>query len=279
MKPVPAEFLREEGGLFRKTDVSLCTRGGRVGGSLQPLILLLMVGVLLLGCGGAERRIESKTQYEPPTEHSVVVETVVDLPFEATWPELIRRLSESSFRVSTLEKASRFVRVDLNRSSDLAASANKPARYVDCGRTIRRFRDAGAGEKDEQRFEYEVAESSRYRDSVPVDGGYRVSDVERRVALDASATIFLQPEGSRRTRVTVKARYRVQIEIRGEVEFVPLDADEMLEEAQAFGPRVESVRFTTFQPGTDQRRGGLTCRSTGDFEHALIAMANPAAAI
>ena len=43
--------------------------------------------------------------------------------------------------------------------------------------------------------------------------------------------------------------------------------------------RVESIRFTTFQPGRDQREGGLTCRATGDFEHALVALANPAAAI
>jgi len=106
-----------------------------------------------------------------------------------------------------------------------------------------------------------------------------VSDVERRVAVDARATLSLQPEGSRRTRVTVKARYRIQIEIAGEAAFIPLDVDEAPKAAQVFGPRIESVRFTTFQPGTDQRRGGLTCRATGDFEHALVALANPAAAI
>ena len=69
-------------------------------------------------------------------ERPVVVETVVDLDFETTWNALIRRLSESPYRVAALEKASRFVRVDLERSSDLAAAFNKPARFVDCGKTM-----------------------------------------------------------------------------------------------------------------------------------------------
>lgn len=223
--------------------------------------------------------IESQSRYEPPTERAVVVETVVDLPFDAAWSELIRRLSESSFSVSTLEKASRFVRVDLDRSSDLAASADKPARYVDCGRTVRTYHATGGGEETLEEFDYAVAESSRYLESDPIDGGFQVSDVERRVALDASATIYLQPEGNRRTRVTVKSRYQIQIEIAGKVGFVPLDPDESPQAAQTFGPRIESIRFTTFQHGTDDRRGGLTCRATGDFEHALVALANPAAAI
>jgi len=246
--------------------------------SRARLSLCLLVAVLHVACGSPERAFESEATYEPPMDRPVVVETVVDLPFEATWTELIRRLSESSYRVATLEKASRFVRVDLDRSSDLAAAANKPARFVDCGRTTRRFADMSSDVAPEQ-FEYPVAESSRYREASLVEEGYRVSEVARRVALDASATIYLQPEGKRRTRVTVKSRYRVKIEISGRAQIHPLDADEPPSEAIEFGPRTESIRFTTFQPGRDKRQGGLTCRATGDFEHALVAMANPAAAI
>lgn len=230
-----------------------------------------------LGCSPNERTIVSEVVYEPPMERSVVVETVVDLDFETTWNALIRRLSESPYRVAALEKASRFVRVDLVRSSDLAAAFNKPARFVDCGRTTRTFiADVGAAP---ERFEYVVAESSRYTESDVAPDGFRVSEVERRVDLEASATIFLQPEGTRRTRVTVKSRYQVEIEISGRATFHPLDADEPIASPRSFGPRTESIRFTTFQPGKDTRRGGLTCRATGDFEHALVALANPAAAI
>lgn len=245
----------------------------------RPIRLLaLALAIFAASCGGSERGFVSDVSYEPPMDRSVVVETVVALPFEAAWSELIRRLSESSYRVAALEKASRFVRVDLDRTSDLAASANKPARYIDCGRTTRSFQEIGS-DTEPQRFEYSVASSSEHRESDRVDGGFRVSDVARRVALDASATIFLQPEGSNRTRVTVKSRYHVKIEVRGRVVFHPLDADDSLGSTTDFGPRTESIRFTTFQPGRDKRHGGLTCRATGDFEHKLVALANPAAAI
>jgi hypothetical protein len=243
---------------------------------IGPALRGLLLGLLLAGCGASERSIQSEVHYEPPAERSIVVETVVSLPFDDAWEGLIRRLSESAFQVSALEKASRFVRVDLDRSSDLAAPANQPTRYVDCGRTLRTYRD-GAGE--EQRFEYAVAASSRHRESDPVPEGFRVSEVERSVDLEASATIFLQPEGRDRTRVVVKSRYRVVFEIGGQASIHPRDADEPIAAAQAFGPRVESIRFTTFQPGTDRRQGGLSCRATGEFEHALVALANPAAAI
>ena len=235
-------------------------------------MLLLLVSS---GCGEAQRNIESSVRYELPMERRVVVETVVDLSFDETWDELIRRLSEGSFQVSTLERASRFVSVELNRSSDLAAQANRPARYVDCGRTLRTF--AGGGQDD--RFEYDVAQSSEHRESDPVEGGFRVSDVARRVELSAQATLYLQPEGQHRTRVTLNARYKVDIEISGTARVVPLDPDDAPGPARPFGPRVESVRFTTHSPGRDQRQGGLTCRATGDLEHALIALANPAAVI
>ena len=238
------------------------------------MISLLLAGCVV-ACGGDDRTIESTARYELPAEHRIIVETVVDLPFDQAWDDLIRRLSESSFRVSTLEKASRFVAVELLRSSDLAASANRPARYVDCGRTARTFSD---GEKSEQ-FDYAVVQSSHHRESNPLDGGYRVSEVDRRVELEARTTLYLQPEGVRRTRITLKTRYEVKIQVSGIARRVPVDSDEAPGPDEAFGPRVESIRFTTFQPGQDQRRGGLTCRATGELEHALIALANPAAAI
>ena len=230
-----------------------------------------------IGCAPNERAITSEVVYEPPLERPIVVETVVDRDFETTWNALIRRLSESPYRVAALEKASRFVRVDLQRSSNLAAAFNKPARFVDCGRTVRTF-SLGA-DAETERFEYVVAESSRYTESHAVEDGFRVSDVDRRVDLEGSATIFLQPEGKKRTRVTVKSRYQVEIGVSGVAAFHPLDADEPVAPPSSFGPRTESIRFTTFQPGKDKRRGGLTCRATGDFEHALVALANPAAAI
>jgi hypothetical protein len=134
-------------------------------------------------------------------------------------------------------------------------------------------------EEEDERFEYEVVESSRHRVADPVEEGFRVSAVDRRVALDAQASLYLEPEGPERTRVTVNARYQVEFEVAGMATLYALDRDVPPLAPSPFGPRVESIRFTTFKPGQDRRSGGLTCRSTGEFEHSLIAYANPAAAI
>ena len=247
----------------------------RVRSSGIHFALLFLVGSLSTSCGEADRTIASTASYEPPSEHRIIVETVVALPFDSAWDDLIRRLSESSFRVSTLEKASRFVALEVHRSSDLATNANQPSRFVDCGRTVRTYSEGG----EEERFEYAVAQSSRHKEASAVEGGTRVSDVERRVDLEARATIYLQPEGPDRTRITVKTSYELKIEITIQAAIVSSDSGKSVAPAAVVGPRVESVRFTTFRPGRDKRSGGLACRATGDLEHALIALANPAAAI
>ncbi len=240
------------------------------------VIGLGIVGLVgLVGCQGGERSFESAVSYEAPTAHRIVVETVVDIPSEQVWDELIRRLSESSFRVATLEKASRFVSIELVRSSDLVTSANRPSRYVDCGRTTRTFSENGVV----QHFEYAVVDSSHHLESSEKPEGFRVSEVDRRVELEARSTLYLQPEGERRTRITVKARYEVKFEVSGQARILSRNRRGGDAEPESFGPRVESIRFSTFRSGEDRRRGGLTCVATGDLEHSLIAIANPAAAI
>ncbi len=97
--------------------------------------------------------------------------------------------------------------VDLHRSSDLAAKANKPSRYVDCGRTVQ-----------------------TYQEKVLV-------------------SLYLSDPAGDPTAPS------------------------------SICPRFEAIRFTTFKAGSDRRSGGLTCRPTGEFEHALVALANLAAAI
>ncbi len=62
-----------------------------------------LLALVVASCGADDRSFESSVRYEPPVDHRVVVETLVDLPFEATWDALIRRLSESGYRVATLE--------------------------------------------------------------------------------------------------------------------------------------------------------------------------------
>jgi hypothetical protein len=238
-------------------------------------LVALAIPAWVSGCGDPDRSFESTAHYEPPSEHAVVVETVVDLPFDEAWNELIRRVSAASYEIATLEKASHFLAIDLRRSSDLASPTDRPGRYVDCGRTLRTFTDG----EDVERFEYAVADSSRHREVDVVKDGFRVSEVLRQVDLEARVNIYLQPEGEKRTRITLNTRYDIDIEVSGNAEVFPMDSALPGGPTISFGPRRESIRFTTFQPGHDSRSGGLVCRATGELEHALIALANPAAAI
>lgn len=205
----------------------------------------------------------------------VVVETVVDRPFDETWDALIKRLSESRFRISALEKASRFVDVQLERSSDAIATSNRPARFVDCGQTTRTLLTPD----DEEFYVYEVAASSHHRESTEIPNGFRVSSVHREVALEAQASLYLEPIGESQTRVMVNARYALAIEISGRAVNVPAARFRRASDPVEFGPRTESIRFTSFKLGRDKRNDGLLCRVTGEFEHALIRLANPAAPI
>jgi hypothetical protein len=77
----------------------------------------------------------------------------------------------------------------------------------------------------------------------------------------------------------VKARYEVRFEVSGQARMLSRKRSDSAGKPESFGPRVESIRFSTFRPGRDRRSGGLTCLATGNLEHALIAIANPAAAI
>jgi len=251
------------------------TRSPRSSWSRAIALTALSIPAWTFGCGAPDRSFESTAHYEPPSAHAVVVETVVDLPFDEAWDALIRRLSAASYEIATLEKASHFLAIDLKRSSDLASPTDRPGRYVDCGRTLRTFSDGD----EVERFEYAVADSSRHREVDTVEHGYRVSDVVRQVDLEARVNIYLQPEGERRTRITLNTRYDLDIEVSGDAEVFETDPSRPAGPTISFGPRRESIRFTTFQPGHDSRSGGLVCRATGELEHALIALANPAAAI
>jgi hypothetical protein len=275
MRWTEAESIREE---HRVDERPRMTWPARTTGRRAIVLLgatLALVAFAGGGCGGSDRSLESTARYEPPNEHPVVVETVVDLPFEEAWDELIRRLSEGSFQISALEKVSRFVAVDLHRSSDLAAASDQPARYVDCGRTLRTFSREG----EIERLDYAVADSSQHREVDLIDGAFRVSEVLRRVGFQARVNIYLQPEGLQRTRISLNTRYTLEIEVSGTAQFVPMDDELASGPPLSFGPRRESIRFTTFQPGRDARSGELVCRATGALEHSLIALANPAAAI
>ncbi len=252
---------------------------------------LLGVSVGLgFGCGSEDRVFESSGRYLPPAEYRVIVETVVEAPFDEVWDGLIERLSASSYRIFTFDKASRFLVVDLDRSTDAARSLNRPNRFADCGRMQRSFIADGRATE----FDYGVAESSRHLEACAEKEAFEVRDVSRALDLSARATLYLQPEGPKRTRVTVNSRYTLTIETGATTRQVPREAAALEGKPRELEPIREEVRFTTFTrtafeertAGAEGSRGASStqdttqpradgdrfCRATGELEAALIAL-------
>jgi len=231
--------------------------GPLVGG---PTGLLVLVGVGFgVGCGSEDRVVES--------------------PFGEVWDALVARLSDSPFRILTLDDASHFLVVDLDRSTDVALAANRRGRHVDCGRMQRTLTEDGRI----QEFAYELADSSRHVEAYADVEGYEIRDVSRAVDLEARASVYLRPDGETRTRVTVNSRYTLTIETTGTTRRVPRRAADPEGKPRELEPSREEVRFTTFtQSGLDEGRkgidGGQVCRATGELERALLALAQPATA-
>lgn len=263
---------------------SVRARGALIGGP-SGLLVLAAVG-FSLGCGSEDRVVESTARYLPPAEYRMAVEAVVELPFGTSWDGLVSRLSDSPFRVLTLDKASRFLVVELDRSTDASRAANPPGRFVDCGRMQRTLTEDGRTRE----FAYALADSSRHDEAYAVGEGYEIRDVSRAVDLGARATVYLRPDGETRTRVTVNSRYTLTIETTGTTRRVPRRAADPEGKPRVLEPSRVEVRFMTFTQsglveggkGIDQGRKGIDgdriCRATGELERALLALAQPATA-
>ena len=258
-------------------------------------ILGLAIGLGLglgFGCGSDDRALESTSHYQPPGDHRVVVETVVDAPLAEVWARLIERHPANGLRILTFDAATHFLVVDLDRSTDAARFSNRPDRFVDCGRVRRSFLDDG----HVMEFAHGVAESSRHVEAYPGTEDFEVRDVSRVVDLSARATVYLKPEGPKRTRVTVNSRYGLTVETAGTTRQVPRDAAAKEGEPRALSPVREAVRFTTFTRSpleagsadadavksessphaskSPRIAAEPVCVATGEFERTLIELAS-----
>ena len=221
-----------------------------------------------VGCGSEDRVLESSGRYRPPADYRVIVETVVEAPFDEVWDGLVERLSASSLRILTFDKAMHFLVIDLDRSTDAARSLNRPDRFVDCGRVERSFSEDGRA----MEFAYGIAEPSRHVEAYAGEDAFEVRDVSRVVDLSARATVSLKSEGPKSTRVTLNSRYGLTVETAGTTRQVPRAAAAKEGEPRELQPLRETLRFTTFTPSTFD--GERVCRATGEFERTLIALSS-----
>lgn len=238
----------------------------------RPL-LTISIALALTGCQPSERKIEASVRYEPPAEYHLESSTVFDAEFDEIWEQLLRRASESPFRVLAAQKQSQFLVVGFS-GSDGASPASE---FVDCGRLERTLTEAGRSE----RFAYALVESSRDREVDLVEDHYRIREVERDTHLEARTTLFLKPiskqEHSSQTQVTANTRYTLTVLSSGASRNIPRSGRAETAPSKRFGPDRVEVAFTSMSEGTFPEGATGHCRATGEVERTLLALAAPAA--
>ena len=126
-------------------------------------------------------------------------EVFIDEDFETVWDRTVKSLSKDFFVINNIEKDSRLINVSF--------SSQTPEDYVDCGRSLRTFKNL----RGEQTFFYYTAENTEYAQTLT--NGIAVN-TRRRSSLDGRGNIYIAPENNGTT-VTANFRYNVSVKLSG----------------------------------------------------------------
>lgn len=165
----------------------------------KVLKLAALFTVLIMFSGCATQGVNS-FKYTEPVTVKIENEITVNKPYSAVWDSMVKQISKSFYVINNIDKESRIL--------NLSFTTNKPADYVDCGRTSRTYTQ---GEKIEK-FEYDVAGSSDYKaagdkQNHPSWATYAL--VHRKASLEGRSNIYVAPSesDSSKTVVSVNTRY------------------------------------------------------------------------
>lgn len=182
----------------------------------------------------------STVNYTPPVSVAVSNSKVTPAAFEPTWDKLVRELSSDFFVINNIDKASRLINISF--------SSNHPSEFVDCGRSVRTFKNA----RGERRYDYAAADSSEFTAANKQGTAF---NYRRTTKLDGRTNIYVAPEGTG-TVVTVNSKYVLNVQFRA----FNLDGGPA-------GNESFSWDFSTKQPFSD---GEVRCYATGAIERRIL---------
>jgi len=197
-----------------------------------PASLFLLTS--LAGCA------TSSFTYEPPKEHSITKQVIINEEFDVVWDRLVRNLASDFFVINNIEKNSRIINVSF--------SSTTPSSYVDCGITTRKFSNA----RGDNTYAYNPADSSRY--TLTNEQGVLFNAI-RTSKLDGRSNIYLAPSGTG-TLLTVNTKYVVDVNVKYfNVNNQPGGNDNF-----------------TFDLSTKEKyqKDGITCTAIGNLEQKII---------
>lgn len=195
-----------------------------------------LVAVLVVsGCA------TSTQNYTPPKVTSIVNSKHVSQPFDATWDNLVRQLSSDFFVINNIDKNSRLINISF--------SSQKPSDFVDCGSSVRTFKNA----RGEQRYEYLSADSSTY--PIVFNNGIG-ANIRRTTKLEGRTNIYAAPEGSG-TIVTVNTKYVVNLQMNS---------------TSFDGSATRSENFTWDFSTKQGQSGEVQCYANGAIERRILSL-------
>jgi len=147
---------------------------------------------LLAGCA------TSTANYTAPLHTSTPLNSKnYSIPFDDAWDKLVKNLSSDFFVINNIDKNSRLINVSF--------SSQKPSDFIDCGSTLRTFKNA----RGDQQYSYFAADSAQF---TTTNGQGIVANVNRKTKLDGRVNIYVAPE-EKGTIVNVNTKYILGVEM------------------------------------------------------------------
>jgi hypothetical protein len=208
--------------------------------NVRSLFVSLIVGTIVLaGCA------TSTSNYSPPVASSIANTKQVASPFDSTWDKLVRQLSSDFFVINNIDKNSRLINISF--------SSQKPSDFVDCGRSMRTFKNA----RGEQTYNYNSADSTQF--TMANDAGH-VFHLQRTTRLEGRTNIYVAPEANG-TLVIVNTKYVVNLTV-----------NSTNVEGHPAGTQNLTWDFSTKQGYVDQGSNGVSCHATGAIERRILSL-------
>lgn len=192
--------------------------------------------LVLMGCA------TSTQNYTPPSAPTIQNSKQVAQSFEITWDKLVKQLSSDFFVINNIDKNSRLI--------NLSFTSQKPSEFVDCGRSLRTFKNA----RGEQTYDYVTADPAAFTTTNKEGLAF---NIRRTPKLEGRTNIYVAPEGSG-TIVTVNTKYVVNVQI----------------SATSLDGRPAGTENVTWDFSTKQGQlGEIKCYATGAIERRILSLA------
>ena len=226
----------------------------------RSLFLTACLSWVLTSC--ATIGVPSTWSYTAPTETTVVNSITLVKEPSKVWDELVEDLATTFYVINNIDKESRLLNVSFSET-------NAPSTYVDCGEATRTYEYKG----DETRYEYPVSDSNAYKFNSGLLADRFYTSVVRSSSLEGRANIYVAPNPTGGTIVTVNSRYIWKVSV---TSTVMVHSGEYEVPHQGFQPQTSpptTVALNTNKLGfyeDPEGSGTIYCVGTGAFETAIL---------